>query len=343
MLNPHTVLSLNDEVGGVQAGKCHPLVTRLLQMEAAAINECAQRLSSEAIEQACALMASCQGKMVLIGVGKSGIVARKIAATLNSTGTVAVHLHPSDALHGDIGIISSADVAIILSNSGQTDELTLMLPHLKYRKVSIIAIVGNLNSHLARHADIVLDASVNQEACPFNLTPTTSAIVALAIGDALAITLMQMKGVMREDFALNHPSGRLGKRLTMRVQDLMYAGLESHVVKPEASWFDVVSTISKGGLGAVSVVNAEGQLVGIITDGDLRRSMQQTVPADLETLRAEAIMTRQPVVVSTDLLAYDALGLMENRLSQISVLPVIDAERRYVGMIRLHDIVQSGL
>ena len=344
MLNPHMLPWPGaTDSPDTPAGKCFLQVTELLHMEAAAITECARRLRPESVEAACHMLASCRGKVVLVGVGKSGIVARKIAATLNSTGTVAVTLHPSDALHGDIGIISNQDVVVVLSNSGQTDELMLMIPHLKYRKVPIIAIVGNLRSPLARDADIVLDASVSREACPFNLTPTTSAVVALAIGDALAISLMQMKGVTREDFAFNHPSGRLGKRLTMRVQDLMYSGLESHTVAPEASWFDVVSTISKGGLGAVSVVNDEGRLVGIITDGDLRRSIQRTALEDLPTLRAAAIMTCQPVVVSTDLLAYGALQLMEDRVSQISVLPVVDAERRYVGMIRLHDIVRSGL
>lgn len=322
---------------------CIAQVVELLKLEAEAITQAAHRLQAEHIEQALRLLDDCPGKVVLIGVGKSGIVARKVAATLTSTGTVAVYLHPSDALHGDLGIVTSADVAVILSNSGETDELIVMLPYLKRRQVPIIAIVGNLRSTLAAHADVVLNASVDKEACPFNLAPTTSTTVALAIGDALAMTLMQVKGLTQEDFALNHPAGRLGKRLTLRVKDLMHSGSENPTVSLQASVIEVVSAISQAGLGAVNVVDDYGYLAGIITDGDVRRLLQRVRHVDLEALVGSAIMTRNPVVVFADSLAYHALQLMEDRPSQISVLPVVDQERRCVGLIRLHDIVRSGL
>lgn len=318
-------------------------VVELLKLEAAAITKAADRLQSDQVEQAVKLLANCQGKVVLTGVGKSGIVARKIAATLTSTGTLAVYLHPADALHGDIGIVTAADVAIVLSNSGETDELVAMLPYLKRRQVPMIALVGNLHSTLARSADVVLDAAVDQEACPFNLAPTTSTTVALSIGDALAMILMQVKGLTPEDFAFNHPAGRLGKRLTLRVRDLMHGGVKNPIVSPLASWVEVLSTMSHSNLGAVNVIDDCGCLVGIITDGDLRRLLQKVENLALEAIAASSIMTRNPVVVSPDALAYHALQLMENRPSQISILPVVNEQEQCVGLIRLHDIIRSGL
>ena len=318
-------------------------VTEVLKMEANALSRCCERLTREQVEQAINLLAGCTGKVVVAGVGKSGLVARKIASTLTSTGTAAVYLHPADALHGDLGLVAPSDVVLLLSNSGETDELIAMLPHLKHRNVPIIAIVGRLNSTLARNAEVVLDASVEQEACPLNLAPTTSTVVALAIGDALAATLMEIKGVTSQDFALNHPAGRLGKRLTLRVSDLMHSGADNPIVSPHASWTTIASAISKGGLGAVTVTDDHGRLAGIITDGDLRRSLEKVKTINLEKLTASDIMTKNPVVVSPNLLAYDALQLMENRPSQIAVLPVVADDRTCLGLIRIHDIVRSGL
>jgi arabinose-5-phosphate isomerase len=318
-------------------------VVELLRMEAAAIASTTGRLRREEVERAVELLAACRGKVVVVGVGKSGNIAEKIAATLTSTGTAAVYLHPSDALHGGLGLVNTDDVVVALSNSGETDEVVTMLPYLKNRQVPIIALVGNLGSTLARSADAVLDASVDQEACPLNLAPTTSTTVALAIGDALAMTLMQVKGLTPDDFALNHPAGRIGKRLTLRVADLMHSGAENPTITAQAPWLEVIAAISRGGLGAVNVVDDAGRLVGVITDGDLRRALQQIKHADLETLRSDSIMTPRPVVAAPALLAYDALRLMEDRTSQISVLPVVDNERVCVGLIRLHDIVRSGL
>jgi arabinose-5-phosphate isomerase len=232
---------------------------------------------------------------------------------------------------------------LVLSNSGETDEILQMLPYLKQREVPIIAVVGDLKSTLAKRADAVLDASVDQEACPLNLAPTTSTTVALAIGDALAMTLMKEKGLTLDDFAFNHPGGQLGKRLTLKVSDLMHSGADNPTISVGSGWVEVVRAISSGGLGAVNVVENGERLAGIITDGDLRRAIQRMEHAALESLTCDEIMTRNPVVATPDVLAYDALRLMEDRPSQISVLPVVDSKRRCVGLIRLHDIVRSGI
>jgi arabinose-5-phosphate isomerase len=316
--------------------------SELLRFEANAIYKAANQICDQQVNQAILLLRDCKGKVVLIGVGKSGIVAQKIAATLTSTGTLAITLHPCDALHGDLGIVTSNDVVVMLSNSGETDELLEILPHLKLRQVSII-VIGKPNSTLACQADVVLDASVDREACPLNLVPTSSTTVALAIGDALAMTVMQMKGLTPEAFAINHPAGRLGKRLTLKVGDLMLRGVDNPILSPLASWIKVVVAITQGGAGAVNIVNEESHLLGLVTDGDLRRWMQKTKPDELATLTAQRIMTIKPVAVAPDILAYDALKLMEERPSQISVLPVVDNQQRCIGLIRLHDLLRSGL
>ena len=318
-------------------------VVGLLRTEAEAILRTAARLDGKEVERAIQLLAACRGKVVLVGVGKSGNIAQKVAATLTSTGTPAVHLPPSDALHGGIGMVTGEDAVVVISNSGETAEVVELLPYLQQKKVPVIAVVGDLRSTLARRADVVLDASVEKEACPLNLAPTTSTTVALAIGDALAMTLMRVKKLTPEDFALNHPGGRLGKRLTLRACDLMHGGDECPTITPEATLIECVREIGRGGLGAVNVVDERGRLVGIVTDGDVRRTLQQGRLADLETLTCGAIMTREPVVVTPDTLAHAALRLMEDRPSQISVLPVVDEERRSVGLLRVHDIVRSGI
>ncbi|HJR05712.1 MAG TPA: KpsF/GutQ family sugar-phosphate isomerase [Pyrinomonadaceae bacterium] len=317
--------------------------TRFLNLEAEAIAATAVRISRAEVERAVELLASCAGKVVVVGVGKSGNVAQKIAATLTSTGTLAVYLHPSDALHGGLGIVTPTDVVIIVSNSGETDEILAMLPFLKHRQSAIISVVGNLQSTLAARSTVVLDASVDKEACPLNLAPTTSTTVALAIGDALALTLMDCKKLTPEDFALNHPAGRLGKRLMLRVGDVMHGGAENPTIAAGAPLLEVVQAITHGGLGAVNVLAADGRLAGIITDGDLRRALQRSRLADLETLTSTDVMTRDPVVTTPDTLAYAALQLMEDRPSQISVLPVVNEAGKCVGLLRLHDIVRSGV
>lgn len=315
-------------------------VVELLRLEAGAIEESAKRLEKSTVEQTVEILEKCAGKVIVIGIGKSGIIAQKIAQTLSSTGTVAIFLHPSDALHGGLGIITHGDVVIALSNSGETDEILLLLPTLKARKTCLVSIVGNVDSTLARQSDIVLDASVSQEACPLNLAPTCSTTVALALGDALAMTLMEAKNLTSEDFAANHPAGRLGKRLTLKVSHLMH---ESPQIAPDANWLEVVRAISKYSLGAVNVVDENEKLVGIITDGDLRRTIERTATEDLSGLNASQMMTADPITARIEMLAYDALKLMEDRPMQISVLPVIDENDVCVGLLRVHDIVRSGL
>ncbi len=318
-------------------------VYQLLQVEAAAINRTSKQLDQEQAALCLEILNSCIGKVIMTGVGKSGIVAQKIAATLTSIGTLAIYLHPCDALHGDFGIVTRDDVVVMLSNSGETDELLTMIPHLKLRRVPIISIVGNTTSNMARQSDVVLDASVDREACPLNLAPTTSTTVAMAIGDALAMTLVQMKGLTPEDFAFNHPAGRLGKRLTLRVADLMHSNSDYPKLSPEAKWTDLICALTQGGLGAANIVDENNYLLGIITDGDLRRRLVKTKSSELDNLTAGNIMTSNPVVTTPEVLAYDALKIMEERESQISVLPVVDAERHSIGLIRLHDIIRSGL
>lgn len=315
-------------------------VLELLRLEADAIESAAARLSIDTIDSAFDLIASCTGKIIVTGVGKSGVIAQKIAQTMTSTGTLAVFLHPSDALHGGLGVIAGDDVVIALSNSGETDEILTILPSFRQKKVPVIAIVGNTDSTLGRHADVVLDASVDKEACPLNLAPTASTTVALAIGDALAMAVMESKGLTDEDFAVNHPAGQLGKRLTLRVSDLMHASPSS---SPSAGWLDVVKSISNHALGAVNIVDEGSVLLGIVTDGDLRRTIERTPPESLASLTARDMMTPAPICTSPEMLAYDALRLMEDRPSQISVLPVTDEGGVCVGLLRLHDVVRSGL
>lgn len=323
----------------------HSQVTELLRAEASAIAKAASRLQANDVDPAIELLARCQGKVIVLGVGKSGIIGQKIAATMTSSGTAALFLHPSDALHGGLGIVTSEDAVIMLSNSGETDELIELLPYLKRKNIPLLAIVGNVKSSIAQRADAVIDASVDQEACPLNLAPTASTTVALAIGDALAMTLMRAKGLTEDDFASNHPGGQLGKRLTLRVADLMHGGSQNPTIGLASAWPEIITSISHYGLGAVNVVDGNGQLAGIITDGDLRRSFQRIGAKDLAfaNITCDDLMTRNPVIANPEMLAYDALRLMEDRTSQINVLPVVDEQKRCVGLIRLHDIVRSGL
>lgn len=313
-------------------------VFEILDLEARAIEQAARRLGRDAVDRALDILGGCEGKVIVAGVGKSGVIAQKIAQTLTSTGTTAVFLHPSDALHGGLGVLEKGDVVIALSNSGETDELLAMLPALRQRGLALISIVGNVDSSLARRSDAVIDASVDREACPLNLAPTASTTVSLAMGDALAMALMETKGMTEEDFAANHPAGRLGKRLTLTVGDLMHP---SPNVELTAGWLDVVKSLSAHGLGAVHVVTGD-KLDGIITDGDLRRTIERTSPETFANLTAAQMMTGDPVSVAPTVLAYDALRIMEDRPRQISVLPVVD-NGRCIGLLRLHDIVRSGL
>lgn len=315
-------------------------VVDILRVEADAITNAAANLDRSSVENALEILSTCTGKAVLVGVGKSGVIAQKIAQTMTSTGMMAIYVHPSDALHGGLGVVTGDDVVIALSNSGETDEILAILPALRQRGSSIISIVGNVNSTLARGSDVVLDGSVDKEACPLNLAPTASTTVALAIGDAVAMALMESKGLTQEDFAANHPAGRLGKRLTLKVSDLMHP---SPNISASSGWIEVVKAISSHALGAVNIVEETGKLLGIVTDGDLRRTIERTSPDNFSSLTAEDMMTHSPIAGSPEMLAFEALRIMEDRPSQISVLPVVDADGICVGLLRLHDVVRSGL
>ena len=315
----------------------------LIRVLAQALLDAADRLDPTAFAGAVDLVSGTEGRVLLSGAGTSGMIARKIAATLTSTGTPALFLHPSDALHGGLGIVTGDDVAVLVSNSGETDELLVLLPYLEHRKVPVIAIVGNLRSTLASRSAVVLDAFAAREAGPLNLAPTSSTAVALALGDALAMAVMGVKRLTSEQFAFNHPSGRLGKRLTLKVADVMRPGGERPAVVATAPWAEVVGTLTAAGLGAVTVEDGDGALLGIVTDGDVRRTVASTAPEALHALTAVDVMTEDPVSVLPGTLAYDALQLMENRPSQISVLPVVDQLGHCVGLIRLHDLVRSGI
>ena len=321
----------------------HTEAVRYLRLEAEAINAAAARLNPITVQNAISLLLEVTGQIFVTGVGKSGDIAQKIAATLTSTGSPALFLHPSDAMHGGLGLVKTGDIVLALSNSGETDELIIMLPSFKQRNVAVIALTGNLQSTLARQSSVVIDAGVDQEACPMNLAPTASTTVSLALGDALALTLMQAKGLTPEDFAANHPAGQLGKRLTLRVADLFHTGADNPLLSPTALWLEILAAITQGGSGAACVVDERGKLLGIITDGDLRRFVQQIAPENWGKVTASDVMTPNPIVASPEMMAYDALRLMEDRLRQISVLPVVDEEGLCIGLLRLHDIVRNGL
>ena len=279
-------------------------------------------------------------KIVLSGVGKSGLIARKISATLSSIGTSATFLHPVEALHGDIGLVQPDDVAILLSKSGTTEELTKLIPYLKFRGAKIISIVGNLKSTIAKYSDVVLDGSVINEACPFNLAPTSSSTLALVIGDALSLAVMKVRNVSLEDFSKLHPLGMIGRSITVKVDDIMHTGANIPLITKDGKFKDAIIEITNKGLGCVCVIDDFSKLIGIITDGDVRRVLQKV--DDIKDIKVKDVMTVSPIKIETGAYLQEALALMENRNSEISVLPVVNADNTVVGVIRLHDIVRTG-
>lgn len=318
---------------------------RVLRLEGQAILDCADRFSREPaagqLKSAIEILRNALdrgGKIVVTGVGKSGKVAQKIAATLSSTGSFAVYLHPTEGLHGDLGLVSQNDAVLALSFTGNTEELVRLLPSLKALKVKVIGLGGNPQSRLAEQSDAWLDGAVSQEACPHNLAPTSSSTLALAIGDAIAVTLMQLRGFDPKSFAQNHPGGSLGRRLNLTVADVMRRGDAVATVSKDASMDEVVIRSTEKKLGAVMVVDGS-RLLGIITDGDLRRALSHR--EKFFSLKASHVMTAQPVVATPAMMAQQALELMENRPSQLSVLPVVDDAGAWVGLVRLHDLVRT--
>ena len=310
---------------------------RVIAREAEALGMLADHLG-QSFADAVALILRAQGRVVVSGMGKSGHVARKIAATLASTGTPAFYVHPGEAAHGDLGMVTDADIVLALSYSGESDELLTLLPALKRQGNAIIAMTGRDSSTLAREADIHLDVSVPAEACPLALAPTSSTTAALAMGDALAVALLEARGFTADDFARSHPAGALGRRLLLHITDVMHAGDEVPRVGPEASISEALVEMSRKRLGMTAIVDGEGRLLGLYTDGDLRRSLDDD-DVDLRSTRIETVMTRAPRTIDADALAAEAAQLMETH--KINALLVLDAQRRVVGALNIHDLLRA--
>ena len=310
---------------------------RVLEIEAKAVAALIPRLNDDFV-RAVEILYECQGRVVLTGMGKSGFIAKKIAATLTSTGTPALYLHPAEGVHGDLGIIVRGDVVVAVSNSGGTTEIVEILPALKRFGVKLIGLVGNSSSALAKECDVVIDVSVHEEACPLNFAPTASTTAALAMGDALALALLEKRGFQAEHLAAFHPGGQLGRRL-LRVGDLMHVGSEMPIVFEQTLMRDAILEISTKRLGMTTVVDAAGRLTGVVTDGDLRRGLEKY--NDLLDRSAGECMTRHPKVIDRDELGARAVQVMEQY--KITSLPIVDAGSRPEGVIHLHDLLEAGV
>ncbi len=310
----------------------------VVRIEKDAVAALEQRINAD-FARAVDLLYACEGRVIITGVGKSGIVARKIVATMNSTGTPAVFLHPSDAVHGDLGMVRQDDVVICLSKSGNTDELNTLIPMFKRIGVPIISLVGRMNSMLAGESTVALDVSVEEEACPLDLAPTSSTTVALVLGDALAIALLDRRQFQKEDFALYHPGGTLGKRLLLKVDELMVSGNDIPQVRSDVPLKDAIVEMTSKRLGCTCVVRVDGTLEGIITDGDLRRLLQKTT--DISAITAGMAMTRNPKTARLGSLAVVVLQEMESY--KITQIVVVNNEHRPSGVVHLHDLVNAGL
>ncbi len=321
------------------AARALTMAQETLSIEAQAVTAMAQRLGGS-FSTAVASVLACRGRVVVMGMGKSGHIGRKIAATLASTGTPAMFVHPAEASHGDLGMITSADVVLGISNSGESEELNAILPLIKRMGVPLIALTGRAESTLAHHALAVLDSSVDKEACPHNLAPTASTTAQLAMGDALAVALLDARGFKPDDFARSHPGGALGRKLLTHVRDVMRSGADVPRVAPHASLMELMGVVSAKGLGMSAVVDAEDRVLGIFTDGDLRRLIEKTgSSADLRTLRASDVMHPNPRTVAADALAVEAAGVME--ANRITSLLVVDADGQLIGALNTNDLMRS--
>jgi arabinose-5-phosphate isomerase len=309
----------------------------VIATEAAAIAELGPRIDAAFVE-ACRLILACRGRVVVTGMGKSGHVARKIAATLASTGTPAFFVHPGEASHGDLGMIQPDDVVLALSYSGETDELLFILPMIKRQGIPLLAITGRPSSSLASQANVHIDGSISNEACPLGLAPTTSTTAALVLGDALAIALLEARGFTSDDFARSHPAGSLGRRLLLRISDVMHSGDDVPRVPPEASLTAALVEMTRKHLGMTAVVDEQQRLLGVFTDGDLRRALDDE-DVNLRGATVAALMTRGPKTIGPDKLAAEAAQLMEKH--QIHALLVVDDERRVVGALNIHDLLRA--
>ncbi len=311
---------------------------RALAIEAQAVQALLERLDGH-FAAACRLCLACQGRVVVTGIGKSGHVARKVAATFASTGSPAFFLHPAEASHGDLGMITRTDVVLALSNSGETPEVLLLLPHLARLGVPLIAMVGKRDSTLGRAATVVLDVSVPEEACPLNLAPTASTTAALAMGDALAVAVLEARGFTKQDFARSHPGGTLGRQLLLRVEQLMRTGAALPQVRPEAPLAEGLLEMSRKGLGMTVITDAEHRICGVFTDGDLRRALDRQIDIHRATMRE--VMTWPCKSIGPRELAAEAVHQME--VHRITALPVVDAEGRLIGALNVHDLFRAGV
>jgi arabinose-5-phosphate isomerase len=319
-------------------GTALELARRVLAIEADAVHALIARLD-ERFLAAVSLILACKGRVIVSGIGKSGHIARKIASTMSSTGTPAYFLHPAEASHGDLGMIRHDDVFIGISYSGESDELLQIVPLVKRQGAKLVAMTGSAISSLARAADVFLDVAVAQEACPLNLAPTASTTAALALGDALAVALLDARGFSADDFARSHPSGALGRKLLTHVADVMRTGDAVPAVGLEATLADAILEISRKGMGMTAIVDTEQRLAGLFTDGDLRRSMERN--ADPRGTRIDSVMTRDPRAIPPEALAVEAVELMERR--KITQLPVVDAAGRLVGALNIHDLFRAKI
>ena len=327
-----------DDTPPVDPATLLQLARDVLDTEAEAIRRLAPRLGDPFVT-ACRLLLQCRGRVVVLGMGKSGHIGGKIAATLASTGTPAFFVHPGEASHGDLGMITAQDVVLALSNSGETAEILLILPMIRRLGVPLIAITGKPRSTLAREADVNLDASVEREACPLGLAPTASTTAALALGDALAVALLHTRGFSREDFSRSHPGGKLGRRLLLHVSDVMVRGDRVPAVRQDASLGEALLEISRKGLGMTAVVDDEGRAVGIFTDGDLRRVLERV--DNVRSVGIAEVMTPGGVRIRPDVLAAEAAQLMEQR--RINALLVEDADGRLIGALNMHTLLDAGV
>ena len=310
----------------------------VIRIEAEAIADLQHSINEDFVNTVETIFAS-KGRVVLTGMGKSGLIARKIVATLNSTGTAAIYLHPTDALHGDLGMVRSEDVVILISKSGETEEISNLLPMLKRMNVKLISMCGNKESKLARECDLFLNIAVKEEACPYDLAPTASTTATLALGDALAVSLLKKRNFTAKDFAFLHPGGSLGKRLSLKIKEVMITGDRIPRVNKGTSIKDVIIEITSKRLGTTCVLDENGKLAGIITDGDLRRLLEITL--DITGLSASDVMTTKPKVLKEEYLASFALQQMEN--FKITSLVIVDDQNQPVGIIHLHDLINLGL
>ncbi len=330
-MTPESVEKISNDAAWIASGR------KVLHIERNALQSLESRLDGTFAE-ACRRLMACKGRVVCTGMGKSGHIANKIAATLASTGTPAFYVHPGEASHGDLGMILDSDVVLALSNSGESDEINLIMPVLKRQGNVIISLTGKPESRLAQFSDVHLDVSVPEEACPLGLAPTSSTTVSLALGDALAVALLEARGFNSEDFARSHPAGSLGRRLLVRIEDLMHAGDALPCVALSANITDALLEMSQKGLGMTAIVQADGSLAGVFTDGDLRRALQKG-PLDFSATPVTALMATQPKTVNRSHLAVEAAQLLERH--QINGLLVVDDAGRLVGALNLHDLLRA--